>query len=149
MDCSLLGSSLHGILQAIILGWLAVPFSRISSPGLPHCWRILYHLSHQGSPRILEWVAYPFLQGIFLTQESNQGLLHCCRFFTSWAKTWVWSLGQEDPLEKETATHSNILAWRIPWTEEPRGLYSPWAHKESDVTEQLIQHIQGQGSCCF
>ena len=83
MDCSLLGSSLHGILQAIILGWLAVPFSRISSPGLPHCRRILYHLSHQGSPRILEWVAYPFLQGIFLTQESNQGLLHCCRFFTS------------------------------------------------------------------
>ena len=57
--------------------------------------------------------------------------------------------GQEDPLEKGMATHSSILAWRIPWTEEPRGLYSPWAHKESDVTEQLIQHIQGQGSCCF
>ena len=52
-------------------------------------------------------------------------------------ETWVPSLGWEDPLEKETATHSNILAWRIPWTEEPRGLYSPWAHKESDVTEQL------------
>ena len=32
---------------------------------------------------------------------------------------WVWSLGWEDPLEKEMATHSNILAWRIPWTEEP------------------------------
>ena len=31
----------------------------------------------------------------------------------------VWSLGQEDPLEKEMATHSSILAWRIPWTEEP------------------------------
>ena len=35
--------------------------------------------------------------------------------------TWVWSLGQEDPLEKEMATHSSILAW-IPWTEEPGGL---------------------------
>ena len=34
-------------------------------------------------------------------------------------KTWVQSLGQEDPLEKEMATHSSILAWRIPWTEEP------------------------------
>ena len=34
-------------------------------------------------------------------------------------ETWVRSLGQEDPLEKETATHSSILAWRIPWTEEP------------------------------
>ena len=37
-------------------------------------------------------------------------------------ETWVQSLGWEDPLEKEVATHSNILAWRIPWTEEPGGL---------------------------
>ena len=43
-----------------------------SNPGLPHCRQILYQLSHKGSPRILEWVA-------FLTQESNQGLLHCRR----------------------------------------------------------------------
>jgi len=35
---------------------------------------------------------------------------------------WVRSLGQEDPLEKEMATYSNILAWRIPWTEEPKHL---------------------------
>ena len=38
--------------------------------------------------------------------------------------TWVRSLGQEDPLEKEMATHSSILAWRIPWMEEPGGLQS-------------------------
>ena len=45
-------------------------------------------------------------------------------------KTQVRSLGQEDPLEKEMATHSSILAWRVPWMEEPsRG------HKESDTTE--------------
>ena len=37
---------------------------------------------------------------------------------------WVRSLGQEDPLEDEMATHSNILAWEIPWTEEPGGLQS-------------------------
>ena len=37
-------------------------------------------------------------------------------------KTWVQSLGWEDPLEQEMATHSSILAWRIPWTEEPGGL---------------------------
>ena len=37
---------------------------------------------------------------------------------------WVQSLGREDPLEKEMATHSSILAWRIPWTEEPGGLQS-------------------------
>ena len=35
------------------------------------------------------------------------------------------------------ATHSSILAWRIPWTKEPGGLYSPWGHKKSDRTEQL------------
>ena len=34
-------------------------------------------------------------------------------------ETWVWSLGWEDPLEKGMATHSSVLAWRIPWTEEP------------------------------
>ena len=39
-------------------------------------------------------------------------------------ETWVQSLGQEDPLEKGLATHSGILAWRIPWTEEPGGLQS-------------------------
>ena len=36
----------------------------------------------------------------------------------------IWSLGQEDPLEKETATHSSVLAWEIPWTEEPGELQS-------------------------
>ena len=39
-------------------------------------------------------------------------------------KTWVQSLGQEDPLEKGIATHSSILTWKIPWTEEPGGLQS-------------------------
>ena len=43
-------------------------------------------------------------------------------------------LGQEDPLEKEMATHSSILSWRIPWTEEPGGLQS-MGLKESDMTE--------------
>ena len=51
-------------------------------------------------------------------------------------ETQVQSLGQEDPLEKGMATHSSILAWEIPWTEEMGG-YSPWGHKESDTTERL------------
>ena len=46
-------------------------------------------------------------------------------------KTWAGSLGWENPLEKETATHSSTLAWRIPWTDEPG---SPWDRKESDMT---------------
>ena len=50
---------------------------------------------------------------------------------------WVQSLGREDSLEKEMATHSSILAWEIPWKEEPGKLYSPWGCKELDMTEQL------------
>ena len=44
-------------------------------------------------------------------------------------ETWVQSPGQEDPLEKEMATHSSILAWRIPRTEEPGGLQSMGSHR--------------------
>ena len=51
-------------------------------------------------------------------------------------ETWLWSLDQEDPLEKEMATHSSILAWEIPWTEEPGGLQS-MVCQESDTTEWL------------
>ena len=47
------------------------------NPDLPHCRQILYQLSNKGTPRILEWTAYPFSQGIFPTQELNQGLLRC------------------------------------------------------------------------
>ena len=51
-------------------------------------------------------------------------------------ETQVQSLGQEDPLEKESATHSSILAWRIPWTEEPAGLQSMGLQRlTSDSTE--------------
>ena len=83
MDCSLPSSSVHkdfpgkntgvgchALLQRML------PTQR-SNPGLPHCRQILYQLSHQGSPRILEWVSLTLLQGIFPTQELNQGLLHC------------------------------------------------------------------------
>ena len=51
-------------------------------------------------------------------------------------ETQVWSLGREDPLEKETAIHSSILAWRISWTEEPGRLQSTGC-KELDTTELL------------
>ena len=51
-------------------------------------------------------------------------------------ETRLQSLGQEDPLENGMATHSSILAWRIPWTEEPGGFQS-MGHKESDMTKQL------------
>ena len=61
-------------------------------------------------------------------------------------ESWVQSLGWEDPLEKGMATHSRILAWRIAWTEEPGGLYSPWGCKESDTTEQLHFYFEDRST---
>ena len=74
MDCSLSGSSVHGISQTRVLEWVAIAFSAMQ-------------------------------------------------------ETWVQSLGREDPLKKEMATHSSILARRIPWTEEPGGLQSMGSQK--------------------
>ena len=54
-------------------------------------------------------------------------------------ETQVQSLGGQDPLEKEMATHSSTLAWKIPWTEEPGRLQS-WDRKELDTTERLHTH---------
>ena len=61
-----------------------------SNPGLLYCRRILYQLSHQGSPRILEWVAYPFSSGS--SQPRNRTGVSCIlgRFFTSWATRELW-----------------------------------------------------------
>ena len=66
---------------------------------------------------------------------------------------WVWSLGWEGPLEKGMATHSSILAWRIPWTEEPGGLQFMGLQKVG--YERAIKHIgheiyriEGTGKMC-
>ena len=59
-----------------------------------------------------------FLLAYFGTQKGFSG------GSDSKESAWIWSLGQEDPLEKGMATHSSILTWRIPWTEETSGLQS-------------------------
>ena len=68
---------------------------------------------------------------VFPTQGSHLDLLHCRLVLKNLSgkagrhkKTWVWSLGQEYPLEEGVTTHFSILAWRIPWTEERGGLQS-------------------------
>ena len=65
-------------------------------PGLLHCRQILYQLSYQGSPNLTGSGGLPAM----------------------W-ETWAESLGREDPLDKEMATHSTVLAWKIAWLEEP------------------------------
>ena len=76
---------------------------------------------------------------IFPTPKSNWGLLHRRRVLYQLSYegrprqvTWVQSLSQEDPLERGMATHSSILAWRIPWTEEPGRLQSMGSQRVRD-----------------
>ena len=59
------------------------------------------------------------------------------KYLPTTQESQVQSLGREDSLEKEVATHSSTLAWKIPWTEEPGKLYSPLGRKELDTTERL------------
>ena len=82
-------------------------------------------------------------QGFFWNQLLNELaslVAQRLKLLLAMPETWVQSLGQEDPLEKEMATHSSILAWRIPWMEEPGGLQST-GRKESDTTERLHFHF--------
>ena len=75
-------------------------------------------------------VFFPLLQPHILSSLVAQTVKH----LPTWRETRVQSLGWEDLLEKEMATHSSILAWKIPWTEEPGG---PRGRKELDTTERL------------
>ena len=91
VDCSPPGSSVHGdspgkntgvgchaLLQGIF------PTQR-SNPGLPHCWWILYCLSREGSPKILEWLVYPFFRGTCWPRDQPRVSCIGGRFFTNWA----------------------------------------------------------------
>ena len=89
--CDPVNYTVHGILQARILEWGSLSFlqgifpTQGSNPGLLHCRRILYQLSHKGSPRILEWVAFPFSR--WSSWPRNRIWVSCIagRFFTNWA----------------------------------------------------------------
>ena len=83
--------TVHGVLQARILKWVVFPLSRGifliqgSNPGLPHCRQILYQPSHKGSPRMLEWVAYPF-SNVSSRPRTWTGISWIAGgFFTNWA----------------------------------------------------------------
>ena len=69
-----------------------------SNPGLSHCGQILYQLSHKGSPRILEWVAYPFFRGSSQPKDPTQISCTAGRFFTSWATREAQEYWSELPI---------------------------------------------------
>ena len=99
MDCILWDSSIHRDFpdNSTGVGFHALPQGIVptqgSNPGLPHCRRILYHLSPQGSPRILKWVACPFSRGSSWPRNQTWDPCITDGFFTSWAtREALWSL---------------------------------------------------------
>ena len=124
-----------GILQASILEWVAMHSAgHLPNPGIkprsPTLQADSLPSEPLGKPMNTGVGSLSLLQGIFLTQELNCGLLHCkaslvaqrLKRLPPMRETQVQSLGQEDPLEKEMAIHSSILAWRILWMEKPSRL---------------------------
>ena len=109
------------------------PGTCISPVTMGLCWMPRRHFrswqqSNEGTP----------LCGVFLVAQKVKNL-------SAMQETWVQSLGREDPLEKEMATHSSILAWKIPWTEEPGRLQSTWGCKELERTERLTLSLSQWG----
>ena len=109
VDCSLPGSSVHGIFQARILEWVAISFSRcFPDPGI-----------EAKSPALAG--------GFFTTDPPGKSLknLNIHKAVNAEGVREIGSIpGSEDPLVQQLATHSSVLAWEIPWTEEPGRLQS-------------------------
>ena len=145
MDCSPSSSSVHRISQTRILKWIAISFSResfwpsdqthVSCIGRQICY-------HWDTREALFPHTYLFEWASLVAQMINSP--------PAMQETWVWPLGQEDPLEKGIATHSSILAWRIPWTEEPHRLQSMGSprvrHNWVTNTHTFEQVRKGEGS---
>ena len=137
------GVGSHSLLQGIF------PAQGLN-PGLPHCRWILYQLSHKGSPRTLEWVAYPFSSRSSRTQESDQGLLHCRQ--SLYQLSYQGSprvLKQKSPLEKNWQ-HSPLF---LP--EESHGQrtlvgYSPWRSQRvgHDLATKTTMCVMYTFYCC-
>ena len=133
-----------------------------SNPGIMHCKQMLYHLSHKGSPHaciciyLYIWLHLrTYMCNVYLERKmiSIDGiwiikgvtpltnLNMCWEWLNTPAvhetqETWVWSVGWEDPLEREMATDSSILAWE-PHRQKSLVGYSPWSCKQLDTTEHI------------
>ena len=104
VDCSPPGSPVHRIFQARIPEWGAMPSSR-------------------GSSRCSDQTCVSYIAGRFFSTGASL-VAQKVKHLPAVQETRVWSLGWEDPLEKERATRSSTFAWKIPWTEEPGRLQS-------------------------
>ena len=115
-------------------------------PGLQHFTRILYQLSHKGSPRILEWVAYPFSSGS--SRPRNRTVVSCIagKFFTNWAirealKGLFYLLDKIDKRKKGNSGTFLVVQWPRLWDLNAGGLgLIPWQGTRSHIS-QLKAHV--------
>ena len=158
MDYSPPDSSVYGILQARILEWVPVLFSRGSFQPRDQTQfsyiasRFFYHLSHQGSPRTLEWVAYPFFSGNSWPRNGTRVSCIAGRFFTSWTTREAHSSSTALLISSASKT---FMCPHLPTCREPgvehRTLYqtcisrcvthcSPWRTKNSTQIRPISSH---------
>ena len=116
MDCGLPGSSTHGIFQARALEWGAITRQTTQQD--------IYCTSQQTSPITDRGNDTSLDKTQVKANQKQNNVAKRLKRLPPMQETWVRSLGREDPLEKEMAIHSSILAWRIPWTEKPSRLQS-------------------------
>ena len=137
MDCGLPAYCVHGILKARILDWVVISFSRGSSQP-----RNGSQVSCTVDRLFTNWATREVINSwvVVLIVDWSSLVAQTVKHLPTMQETQVQSWGQEDLLEKEVATHSSILAWKIPLMEEPGRLYSLWGCKESDMTERLPFH---------
>ena len=165
IDSSPPGSPVPGILQATTLEWVAISFSNawkwkvkvksvMSNPQRPHGLqptRLLHPWVFPGKSTGVG--CHCFLRHTdYLHTKNDEYLLYTdTRFGLPWwlkslknspamQQTQFWSLGWEDPLQMGTATHSSILACRIPWTEEPGELQSTGSQRVRQEWSDLARH---------
>ena len=149
MDCNPSGSSVHGIFQSRILEWVALSYSRGSSP--PSDWTHIH--MYPSSAGTFFTTVPPGNPNYLLSHETSLVAQTVKHLPTMW-ETWVQTRGWEDLLEKEMVTHSSILAWKIPWMEEPgtvHGVTKSWT-RPSDFTfflsfYRLVRAIIGNNIC--
>ena len=113
------------------------------------CWKALKHLLGRPKSLFRFFIAYETREQIFGQPNKKGEFYQMAQWYRihlpvqETQETWVWSLGWEDPMEKEMTTHSSILVWRIPWTEEPGGQQSMGSQRVRHdwVTEHTLLHV--------
>ena len=145
MDCTV-----HGILQTRILSlfliWGIFPAPGLN-PGLLHCRQILYQLNHKGSPRIREWITYPFFSGSSLRRPRNRiGVSHIAgRFFTNWA------IREDNKLIKPsniTRLNCQAVLWERKKALELKVKYIQFLLKQAILTSYQIWKEKGNELWC-